>query len=84
MERVAQTNRVKSNGAVNVPVSASPKPKLEQEAMSSVPTHNPPWLRPPNGFKPGAPKNSSLGTNSRAAAVGRALLRVSSFHLILS
>ena len=55
--------------------STPPKVKLEEEVAQPTQTHNPPWLRPPNGFKPGAPKNSH-GTNSRAAAVGRALLQV--------
>jgi hypothetical protein len=91
LERVAQTNRVKSSGvagagsgaaasaapppaAVGIPVG---KPK-EEEIGRGYDQPSPPWLQPPSGYQHGhgasfAASNQS-GSNSRAAAAGRALL----------
>lgn len=75
LERVAQTNRVKSSGVASAPATTmSQKPKEDNEAEPP----SPPWLQPPIGYRHGtgaafAAANLS-GANSRAAAAGRALL----------
>jgi hypothetical protein len=80
LERVAQTNRVKSSG-VGGAASAAPeaiimgRPKIEHETMEPP---SPPWLQPPFGYKQGAGAAFAAanlsGSNSRAAAAGRAML----------
>lgn len=77
LERVAQTNRVKSTGVgggggatAPGPEVAMAKPKTEQSTAADPPS--PPWLQPPNGFQPGS-HSAAFGDN-RAAAAGRALL----------
>lgn len=91
LDRVAQTNRVKTTGGPGVGASVtSVQIKVEEEHENlDRNTDNPPWLRPPNGYKPGAAAAaisaaaSALGhssvnntsTNNRAAAAGRALLQ---------
>ena len=93
LERVAQTNRVKSSGvggggANNAVIAAAEKAKDE---MDNNPP-SPPWLNPPMGYKHGqgavmAAANLGLGggsnSNRSAAAAGRALLHglgSSDFH----
>jgi hypothetical protein len=84
LERVAQTNRVKSSGVVAAaPVPSQPMQQQQtnnfaanENAQLNQPT--PPWLQPPMGYRHGqgaqfATSNLS-GANSRAAAAGRALL----------
>jgi len=96
LERVAQTNRVKTSGGTVAPAAAPPRHvKKEEEQHDNGDTgggyDNPPWLRPPSGYKPGAAaaaiaaaagalthsRAASVGavTNNRAAAAGRALLQ---------
>jgi hypothetical protein len=80
LERVTQTNRVKSSG-VGGAASAAPeaiimgRPKIEHETMEPP---SPPWLQPPFGYKQGAGAAFAAanlsGSNSRAAAAGRAML----------
>lgn len=91
LERVAQTNRVKSSG-VSGGGNAAPAglslggagPKIKDELGDHVfhhPLHhaisNPPWLAPPRGYKHGSGAAMAAAANSRAAAAGRALLQVS-------
>ena len=79
LERVAQTNRVKSSGAAPGVVSAGSAPVEETGDQKASPPP-PPWLQPPLGYKPGtgaamaAAALSSSAANQRAAAAGRALL----------
>ena len=59
LERVAQTNRVKTSGGTVAPATTAPRQmkKIEEEidhGDAEGSTENPPWLRPPNGYKPGA------------------------------
>ena len=59
LERVAQTNRVKTSGGTVAPATAAPRQVKKEEVEndngdSEGLTENPPWLRPPNGYKPGA------------------------------
>lgn len=95
LERVAQTNRVKTSGGTVAPATTAPRQmkKIEEEidhGDAEGSTENPPWLRPPNGYKPGAAaaaiaaaagalthsgSGSCSATNNRAAAAGRALLQ---------
>jgi len=86
LERVAQTNRVKSSGANNnavapgvdttVPNTAGQKIKLEGAGtpFASVP----PWLRPPQGYVHGTGQSMAQAAlsngNNRAAMAGRLLL----------
>ena len=80
LERVAQTNRVKSSGVggAGVPTTASNTDKVKEEVDEIPP--NPPWLNPPIGYKHGqgaalaAANLSGGGSNRSAAAAGRALL----------
>lgn len=85
LERVAQTNRVKSSGVggAGPPAGAGPAgtdgiKKEDLDSMINPPS--PPWLQPPLGYKQGggaAMAAANLvggGGNSRAAAAGRALL----------
>lgn len=82
LERVAQTNRVKSSGVGGgggaTTVSASTE-KVKDDMDNAPPS--PPWLNPPLGFKHGqgaalATANLSGGSANRsAAAAGRALLQ---------
>mmetsp|Transcript_27424 Transcript_27424/g.41523 ORF Transcript_27424/g.41523 Transcript_27424/m.41523 type:complete len:753 (+) Transcript_27424:258-2516(+) len=82
LERVAQTNRVKSSGVGGgggaATVSASTE-KVKDDMDNAPPS--PPWLNPPLGFKHGqgaalATANLSGGSANRsAAAAGRALLQ---------
>lgn len=98
LERVAQTNRVKSSGATVAPSTAASvamngAPKLDKEmenhqnAGGAPPS--PPWLQTPLGYKHGTGAAMAANNNSRAAAAGRALLGVSycvvvSFCIVLS
>ena len=80
LERVAQTNRVKSSGvnggsggggSNSSAAAAAAKAKADEvAAQGSSSPPSPPWLRPPEGFKPG----NEAGLTNRAAAAGRALL----------
>eukprot|EP00978_Attheya_sp_CCMP212_P022181 scaffold65829_cov49-Attheya_sp.AAC.1 len=84
LERVAQTNRVKSSGVGgggNVGIPPAGKPKDDSNDLGGmVSPPSPPWLRAPNGYKHGngaamaAAALSGGVSNNRAAAVGRALL----------
>jgi hypothetical protein len=102
LERVAQTNRVKSSGvggggggsgggggggAPTAPTHVnSMGGKVKEEMMDHHLNNNvghppnPPWLQPPLGYKQGngaalaAANLAGGGSNSRAAAAGRALL----------
>ena len=98
LDRVAQTNRVKSNtvvggggggGAATSTAAETPSNPFgvsdggNQMGMGDHSTEqtNPPWLQPPNMYKPGtgaslAAANLSGAANSRAAAAGRAMLGV--------
>jgi hypothetical protein len=77
LERVAQTNRVKSSGVGGGGGNAAEKAK---EEMDNNPP-SPPWLNPPFGYKHGqgaalaAANLSGGGSNRSAAAAGRALLQ---------
>lgn len=82
LERVAQTNRVKSTNVSQNSSGTSNNPSLNKkldDATAAPPT--PPWLRPPNGFQHGTGATTaaaalSSGTANRAAAlVGRSLLQ---------
>jgi hypothetical protein len=90
LERVAQTNRVKSSGVggggpqTQAPPQANPMMGIKKEDMMDGGGGNPPsppWLQPPLGYKQGngaamAAANLAGGeANSRAAAAGRALLQ---------
>jgi len=92
LERVAQTNRLKSSGVGggnsgngNVPStgSSSSLSKMKGDGgMRNQSARNPPWLRTPNGFKHGtgataATSALSSGTVNRAALAGRAMLQTS-------
>jgi hypothetical protein len=85
LERVAQTNRVKSSGVggAGPPTGAGPpvpEGLKKDDFESSMNPPSPPWLRPPQGYKQGggaamaAANLAGGGVNSRAAAAGRALL----------
>mmetsp|Transcript_23320 Transcript_23320/g.50708 ORF Transcript_23320/g.50708 Transcript_23320/m.50708 type:complete len:769 (-) Transcript_23320:3485-5791(-) len=82
LERVAQTNRVKSSGVGSASgggggggaASSSGAISADKAKFDETNAHHggssppsPPWLRPPAGFKPG-------GSANRAAAAGRAML----------
>jgi len=88
LERVAQTNRLKSSG-VNGNNSGNGNGSSAASSSSLKMKHggglrgdtqpNPPWLQPPNGFKHGtgasvATSALSSGTVNRAALAGRAML----------
>jgi len=81
LERVAQTNRVKSSGVAGGTAGAPPSvaaigaPKLKEELGDNAPP-SPPWLQPPLGYKHGNGAAMAAAANSRAAAAGRALLQV--------
>ena len=89
LERVAQTNRVKSSGVggggpqPQPPPQANPMMGIKKEDMMDGGGNppSPPWLQPPLGYKQGngaamAAANLAGGeANSRAAAAGRALLQ---------
>lgn len=85
LERVAQTNRVKSSGvggggggggSGGGVASASAADKIKEEVDNGPPS--PPWLQPPLGYKQGngaAMAAAALsGGASRTAMAGRALL----------
>jgi hypothetical protein len=82
LERVAQTNRVKSSG-VGAPAggaapvtegAVNPVGKPKDDTVDSSPP-SPPWLQPPVGYKQGhGACMSNGGADNRAAAAGRALL----------
>eukprot|EP01083_Nonionella_stella_P093927 263452_1 len=87
LERVAQTNRVKSSGVNNssnggssaAAPSAIATAKVKADDIGNGEGLTPPWLQPPVGFKHGtgaalAAANLSSGSN-RAALAGRALLQ---------
>ena len=90
LERVAQTNRVKSSG-VGGGGAAPPNPandfleqvKSQQDQFDRAGgggnnPPSPPWLQPPMGYKQGGGAAMAaanlVGGNNRAAAAGRALL----------
>ena len=89
LERVAQTNRVKSSGVGNntnsgpssTTASVAESSKIKQDDMNQTAPASPPWLRAPNGFKHGtgaasAANSLSSGTAvNRTALIGRALLQ---------
>lgn len=87
LERVAQTNRVKSSGVggAGPPAGAGAGPmgtdgtkNNDLDTMANPPS--PPWLQPPLGYKQGSGAAMAAanlvggGANNRAAAAGRALL----------
>lgn len=85
LERVAQTNRVKSTGGsnsvppqesdVSIPNAIGQKMKSDIEGMTF--TSIPPWLRPPQGFVHGNGQimaQTALSNGNRAAMAGRLLL----------
>lgn len=90
LERVAQTNRVKTsgvgannpgggNGSSSAAASSMAKMKVEDGIRVRSPP-SPQWLRPPNGFKHGtgaavATSSLSSGTINRAVLAGRAMLQ---------
>lgn len=97
LERVAQTNRVKSNAVVgsgagaggptgatmstSVDVTTNPFDRNMMGGLAMQEQATPPWLQPPNNYRPGAgaslaAANLSGAANSRAAAAGRAMLGV--------
>jgi len=81
LDRVAQTNRVKSTGVGGGGGAAAvaATEKIKEEMENSPPS--PPWLNPPIGFKHGqgaalaAANLTGGGANRSAAAAGRALLQ---------
>ena len=80
LERVAQTNRVKSSGVGGPGAAAvTSNEKTKDEGGQNPPS--PPWLNPPTGYKHGqgaamaAANLSGGGSNRSAAAAGRALLQ---------
>lgn len=88
LERVAQTNRVKSSGVGNnssggnssAAASVAEVSKIKQDEINQAAPPSPPWLRAPNGFKHGtgaasAANSLSSGTVNRTALIGRALLQ---------
>jgi hypothetical protein len=80
LERVAQTNRVKSSG-VGGGGAPPPPSEMKEKEMDPINPPSPPWMQPPMGYKQGqgaamAAANLAGGeANSRAAAAGRALLQ---------
>lgn len=85
LERVAQTNRVKSSGVggAGPPAGAGPSGTdglKKEDFENALNPPSPPWLQPPLGYKQGsgaamaAANLAGGGINSRAAAAGRALL----------
>lgn len=80
LERVAQTNRVKSSGVggAGATAVATSTEKAKDEMEQNPPS--PPWLKPPAGYRHGqgaamaAANLSGGGSNRSAAAAGRALL----------
>mmetsp|Transcript_27392 Transcript_27392/g.42129 ORF Transcript_27392/g.42129 Transcript_27392/m.42129 type:complete len:643 (+) Transcript_27392:141-2069(+) len=80
LERVAQTNRVKSSG-VGGGGAPPPPSEMKEKEIEQINPPSPPWLQPPLGYKQGqgaamAAANLAGGeANSRAAAAGRALLQ---------
>jgi len=86
LERVAQTNRVKSSGVNNnsnnnssAVASAAAAAKMGKATeLDTTGSATPPWLRPPNGFKHGTGAATAAATlssgSNRAALAGRALL----------
>jgi hypothetical protein len=89
LERVQQTNRVKSSsagvpGAANAAAAAAAAASVLNQNVGENnhtgyggETACPPWLQPPNGYKNGmgaAFVAANMSANSRAAAAGRALL----------
>jgi hypothetical protein len=81
LERVAQTNRVKSSGVANgigtaiAGVSlAGAGPNMKEDMGDAAPP-SPPWLAPPLGYKHGHGAAMAAAANSRTAAAGRALLQ---------
>jgi hypothetical protein len=81
LERVAQTNRVKSSGVANgggngaAIVSLAVTGLNVKEEMGDNAPPSPPWLAPPHGYKHGHGAAMAAAANSRAAAAGRALLQ---------
>lgn len=90
LDRVAQTNRVKSSGvggstttttnAVGQAANVAGQVSLKGEDTNAATPSSPPWLQTPVGYKQGsgaamAAANLAEGGGSRAAAAGRALLR---------
>lgn len=81
LERVAQTNRVKSSGVAGgggtaaVGVSLGEVGLKMKEEMEDNAPPSPPWLAPPLGYKHGQGAAMAAAANSRAAAAGRALLQ---------
>ena len=86
LDRVAQTNRVKSSGvgsnsgggSSQTTPSVAEVSKIKEDTAQAAPP-SPPWLRPPDGFKHGtgaatAAKSLSSGTVNRTAMIGRAML----------
>lgn len=85
LERVAQTNRVKSSGVAGggaapaAPVDLLGK-KEDLDFSNAGHPPSPPWLQPPLGYKHGGGAAMAAAnlvgsqSNSRAAAAGRALL----------
>ena len=80
LERVAQTNRVKSSGVGGSSATAATATEKAKEEAEHNPA-SPPWLNPPAGYKHGqgaamaAANLSGGGSNRSAAAAGRALLQ---------
>mmetsp|Transcript_29486 Transcript_29486/g.70872 ORF Transcript_29486/g.70872 Transcript_29486/m.70872 type:complete len:673 (-) Transcript_29486:64-2082(-) len=89
LDRVAQTNRVKSSGVggsttatanpVGQATNVAGQVSLKGEDTNAATPSSPPWLQTPLGYKQGsgaamAAANLAEGSNSRAAAAGRALL----------
>jgi hypothetical protein len=89
LDRVAQTNRVKSSGvggsttaatsSVGHAPSTAGQVSLKGEEGNAATPSSPPWLQTPLGYKQGsgaamAAANLAEGGSSRAAAAGRALL----------
>jgi hypothetical protein len=79
LERVAQTNRVKTSGVGNGAPTPPITEKIEEEEDNTPPS--PPWMKPPLGYTHGqgaslaAANLSGGGANRSAAAAGRALLQ---------
>jgi len=89
LDRVAQTNRVKSSGVGGSTTAATSsvghasnnagQVSLKGEEPNAATPSSPPWLQTPLGYKQGsgaamAAANLAEGGSSRAAAAGRALL----------
>jgi len=90
LDRVAQTNRVKTSGvgannsaASNGPSSAAASSMAKMKVEDGIRARSPPspqWLRPPKGFQHGtgaavATNSLSSGTINRAVLAGRAMLQ---------